>query len=393
MSQHKFFRRTNLADQLAGQVLAAGQPSSASSGVFLSAPRRTGKSTFLREDLRPALEAKGAFVLYVDLWSDKQADPGDLIVGAVRIALSKFDGVLRRLAKKSGLTDVNAGPVTFSLNAIGIGSQLSMSDALAELSDELKRPIVLIIDEAQHSIVSEKGYDALFALKAARDELNSTFHHGLRIVATGSNRDKLAMLRNSKDQAFFGAPLVEFPPLGTDFIEWFCDRTDFGAPLDPEMVWDLFQRASFRPELLGAAADQLRFVFGIEAEQVGNRFAEAVESQITDGETQSLRVLNSLTPLQSAVLRVLASRQQNYAPFTAETMSSYRAVLNAISPDDQLVPDTSNVQQALAALQDKMLVWKERRGIYALEDSATAVLLERHGMLTPVPQETGPAQG
>lgn len=77
MTQDKFFRRTNLADQLAGQVLAAGQPSSAPSGVFLSAPRRTGKSTFLREDLRPALEAKGAFVLYVDLWSDKQADPGD----------------------------------------------------------------------------------------------------------------------------------------------------------------------------------------------------------------------------------------------------------------------------------------------------------------------------
>lgn len=80
---------------------------------------------------------------------------------------------------------------------------------------------VLIVDEAQHAITSELGANALFALKAARDELNSSAHHGLRIVATGSNRDKLAMLRNSKEQAFFGAPLVNFSPLGKDYIEWF----------------------------------------------------------------------------------------------------------------------------------------------------------------------------
>ena len=73
---------------------------------------------------------------------------------------------------------------------------------------------MLIIDEAQHAITTDKGYDALYALKAARDELNSSRHHGLRIVATGSNRDKLAMLRNSKDQAFFGAPLQPFPQIG-----------------------------------------------------------------------------------------------------------------------------------------------------------------------------------
>jgi hypothetical protein len=58
--------------------------------------------------------------------------------------------------------------------------------------------------------------NALFALKAARDELDSSAHHGLRIVATRSHRDKLVMLRNSKEQAFFGAHLLNFPPLGKD---------------------------------------------------------------------------------------------------------------------------------------------------------------------------------
>ncbi len=371
---------------MAEQVLAVDRTSSAASGIFLAAPRRTGKSTFLREDLRPALEAKGAYVLYVDLWSDKQADPGDLIVAAVRAALSSFDGVLRKLARRTGVREVATGPVTFSLETIG-GGQLTMSDALAELSDEIKAPIVLIIDEAQHAIVSQKGYDALFALKAARDELNSSEHFGLRVVATGSNRDKLAMLRNSKEQAFVGAPLVEFPSLDRDFVRWFCDRTQLGAALDAETVWALFEQASYRPEILGAAADRLRFVFGIDPADVGAKFAEAVEEEIRDAELQALRVLNSLTPLQSSVLRVLASRQKHYAPFTAETMSAYRTVLVAMSPDEGLIPDTSNVQQALSALQEKMLVWREGRGVYALEDSATAELLQRHAMLASVPPE------
>ena len=64
---------------------------------------------------------------------------------------------------------------------------------LVALADEIEEVIVLIIDEAQHAITTEAGSAALFSLKAARDELNSTHHHGLRVVCTGSNRDKLAI--------------------------------------------------------------------------------------------------------------------------------------------------------------------------------------------------------
>jgi hypothetical protein len=385
MQHSKYFRRPQLAQQLADQVLATGSLSAASSGVFLAAPRRTGKSTFLREDLRPALEQQGAFVLYVDLWKDRDADPGELIVASVRSALSEFDSVLTKLAQKTGIRGVTAGPVTFALEQVGVGTGVSLSDALAELSDELQQPIVLIIDEAQHAIVSDKGYDALFALKAARDELNSTAHFGLRVIATGSNRDKLAMLRNSKDQAFFGAPLVEFPPLGADYVAWFCERVNLQTSLDPQRVGDLFAKASFRPEILNGSADQLRFNFSVAAADLNDGFAEAVQSQIDEAEGQALRVINALTPLQSSVLRVLAARRDQYAPFTAETMIAYRSVLIDIAPKETVIPDTSNVQQALVALQDKMLVWKERRGVYALEESATAELLLRHGLLKSIP--------
>ena len=60
------FHRTAYAEQMAQQLL---QPSplhmNVRSGVLLSGIRRVGKTTFLRQDLVPALEARGALVMYV----------------------------------------------------------------------------------------------------------------------------------------------------------------------------------------------------------------------------------------------------------------------------------------------------------------------------------------
>lgn len=379
------FHRSALAAAMAKKILGAAPASASGSGLFLAAPRRTGKSTFLREDLRPALESAGALVVYADLWEDRKADPGHVIVAAVRAELAKHKGVVAKLARAAGMDKVSVGGVSFSLDRVGLGAQVSISTALAALSDVIGKTIVLIIDEAQHAITSESGNDALFALKAARDELNSSRHKGLRVVATGSNQDKLAMLRNSKDQAFFGAPLVPFQPLDKDYIEWFCDHVDLPARLDPELVFELFRRAAFRPEMLGAAADALSFDFALRAADVASRFAQAVESQIAASTGETLRVLHSLTPLQSAVLRVLTVAGDAYAPFEADTVARYQQVLDAIAPKAPVVADVSNVQQALSALQEKSLVWRAARGVYALEDSTLAQIMADSGILDQVP--------
>jgi hypothetical protein len=130
----------------------------------------------------------------------------------VRAALGAEEGLLLKAVRKAGLDKVALGGLTFDVSKVGLGTGVILSAALAALSDQLKRTIVLVIDEAQHAVTTPGGNDALFALKAARDEVNSSHHHGLRIVATGSNQAKLAPLRASKDQAFFKAVLQPFPP-------------------------------------------------------------------------------------------------------------------------------------------------------------------------------------
>ena len=376
------FQRPELAERLAKQILVIGVGSAASSGVFLAAPRRTGKSTFVREDLRPALEAKGALVVYADLWANPTADPGNVIVNAIRASLSNNDGVVLRLAKSAGMDKLSVGGVSFDLDRVGLGKDVSLTDALVALSDETQKIIVLVIDEAQHAITTEAGVSALFALKAARDELNSSHHHGLRVVCTGSNRDKLAMLRNSKDQAFFGAPLVNFPMLGRDYIEWFCKEVDLPFQLDPKQVWPLFVEAGHRPEVIGAAADRFRFDFEIDAETGPDKFSEEVQ-RLTDEMNQvQMGVIHSLTPIQSSVLRVMAATKENYAPFEAATMEKYRKAMTlaGLAIDDAKA-DVPGVQQALIALQEKKLVWKAARGVYAIEEQNIIDLLRASGQL------------
>jgi hypothetical protein len=377
-----FYHRPELATRLSKLIMQISVGSSASSGVFLAAPRRTGKSTFAREDLRPALEKAGAIVLYADLWQDLTKDPGLVIVEAIREAVGRNDGFITRLAKASGIDKVAVGGLNFSLDKIGLGKDIDLTTALVALSDESQKLIVLMIDEAQHAITTEAGVAALFALKAARDELNSSRHHGLRIVCTGSNRDKLAMLRNSKDQAFFGASMVPFPTLDQNYIDWLCANIDLPSPLDSAEVFQLFKESGYRPELLGAAADAIRFDFFIDPENVRERFAELVRAQADELNANLKKVIHSLTPIQSAVIRVMGSMGESYAPFEAPTMALYvEALKQAGIAESDIKVEVPGVQQALIALQEKNLVWKASRGVYAVDEHVIVDLLRADGLL------------
>ncbi len=398
MSDARFFHRPELAGRIASRVMSEDPVSAAASGLFLSAPRRTGKSTFLREDLIPELRARGAIVLYADLWKDQKADPGVVITNVVREALSDRAPVLAKLARRLGIEEaINLGALKLSpdklLGAIGLGADISLADALAALSDEAKRTIVLIVDEAQHAMTTENGRAALFALKAARDEINSSAHHGLRIVATGSNQEKLAMLRNSKDQAFFLAPMATLPHLDQRFVAWFCNVFHLDETVDPARIGAIFEKCAFRPEILMAAMENIRNDFSDV--EPSTPLADKIERQamqvLRDGIQEQLRIVHSLTPLQSSVFRVMAVAERDYAPFETQTLEKYRAVLRATAPGETVNVDAASVQSALEGLQSKNLVWKEARGIYAIEDRSIREVLADAGMLDCVPGFSPPA--
>ena len=378
------FHRPALAHELATRLLDPPPASAVGSGLFLAAPRRTGKSTFLVADLAPALETAGARVLYVDLWRDIDRDAAETIVAAVGAALASERGAVRRaVGALAGIESVSAGGVlSVSVRGPdGAAAGVNLTDALLALSDELRRPLVLVIDEAQHAITTEAGARALFALKAARDALNIDRPHGLRIVATGSNRDKLSMLRSSKDQAFFGAPLTTFPPLGRDYVAWFVGRRQLDDVLDIDETTRWFERAGHRPEILSAAADAVLYELGGDRSTLAARLEAAMDAEVRSADEAQMRVVHSLTALQSAVLREMADSGVAFAPFERATMQRYAATLARTAPDSELVPSDANVQSALGSLQRRGLVWRAARGVYALEDSRVADLMREAGLI------------
>lgn len=371
--QPTFYRRPELAKKLAERILTKNPVSAAISGIFIGAPRRTGKTTFMREDLAPQLTAMGAYVIYVDLWEDPKCDPSILISNAFRKELTLHQNAITRIAKGMGIAGLKLGGVDLSIDRLALGKDVTLVQVLAALSDETEKMIVLIVDEAQHAITTDAGTAALTSLRAAREELNLA-HHGLRVVCTGSNSDKLAMLRNSKDQAFFGAAMISFPSLGRDYVEWACGTaTDLPATLDLELANSLFAQSGYRPEYLGAALDALRWDFDLSAENLNQKFANAFNKLLADAETEAKRVLNSLTPLQLAVLKVMANRGADYAPFTTATLKDYSAAMG----DEPTNIDITTAQGALVALQEKGLVWRASRGVYAIEDKTTIDLLQK----------------
>jgi hypothetical protein len=73
-------------------------------------PGRTtayGQSTFLNNDFIPECVQRGWLPVYVDLWSDRDAAPAQLISGAIGTALARFEGALARTAKKAGIDKIN----------------------------------------------------------------------------------------------------------------------------------------------------------------------------------------------------------------------------------------------------------------------------------------------
>ncbi|SER49937.1 hypothetical protein SAMN04244573_03738 [Azotobacter beijerinckii] len=376
------FHRKALAEALV-RDLAGESFADYSSGMFLAAPRRTGKSTFLENDLAPECEARGWLPVYVDLWENREVDPAELIAGAIGRALAEFDSAARKAAKKVGIEKINLLRTLswdFSKPQLPPGTTLAKAlDVLHQVSGQM---IVLIVDEAQHALNSESGINTMFALKAARDHLNrGNRPDGLRLVFTGSSRDKLANLVLKSKQPFYGAHITPFPLLGRDFVEFVTGvwntrlaATNQFSTDDMDYAFGLVGR---RPEMLNALLTEVSVGLG-EASNLAELLRTGALNHQAGVWSDYESAYNDLSPLQQAVLEVMGERvmsKQPFTPFSEQTFIEVNRKLELAGAEANA--STPNVQKALDVLREKELVWKASRGEYALEDSSMAEWLTR----------------
>jgi hypothetical protein len=371
----RHFARTKLAQDTADAMQGKSLFGDAPNGLFLAAPRRTGKSTFLQRDLAPELESRGVAVVYVDLWADQTRDPGSLIAEAIGKVIQANLGWVAKAAKSAHLDSVTvAGALKIDTSKIGRPDGATLTEALQTLVDVAKKPVALIIDEAQHALTSESGETAMTALKSARDTLNGPDQVKLMLVMSGSDRDKLLRLVNTNGAAFYGSTVQRMPELGKDFIDFVVALIEKSspqlAPVDADKLLDTFRRFGARPQFFSDALANALSPLSAGEGRFEDQLLEAAGHRQIEDEAQMESEFMALRPIEQAVLWRLLELQGRFRPYDAEALKFYREKLPVLGqPVAKVTAQTA--QAAVEAIRQRTpaLVWKSARGEYSVDDA------------------------
>jgi hypothetical protein len=366
------FRRPRLASELTGRLLRPGVlDEGLRSGLFLAGMRRTGKTTFLRTDLVPELEAQGAVVIYVDLWSDTRANPAALVQAAVRRTLTELatpsSPLLARLRRVKGLDLGGMGlRFGFQLEELGEAGGATLAEAFRQVVDQCRGDLVLIVDEVQQAISSDDGQQMLLALKAARDAINTrpgTPGHFL-MLGTGSHRALVGELTARRNQAFAGATSLPYPLLDQEYVRHVLERLRReGMERWPSetAAWEAFQALGHRPEEFLRALGQLRSSGSAELtpDQLLPVIAATLRSAAADLE---LRKLEQIGALATAIFdRVAASDGPARGLFSAEAAAAYgKAIGRPVRVEE--------IQPVLNELLAANVLMRQGHGLYGVTD-------------------------
>lgn len=339
------------------------------SGLHLAAPRRTGKSTFLRRDLVPAVLEADKFPIVVDLWEDRSRDPSDILRRRIGQVLDDLKSTVGKALDRSRLRRVSALGFSVGLADLKPFSG-TIPEGLERIGAGVGRDLVLVVDEAQQALVSEGGMNAMFALKAARDAMNQR-QDGPRLflVMTGSHRSKLAELVLGARAPFYGGAVQDFPVLGEDFVRALIARIGEARKVkisleDGIAAFDILMN---RPEAFMQALRDEIFEAALSGAAINlTRRAEGVQSALW---TSLEAELEGLSRVQRALMEALLEHGEGFSPFSAQALEDVARRTGGSGVTK------STVQHAMRVLVEKELVWQPGAGRYAVDNQD---MLEMH---------------
>ncbi|OZI38101.1 hypothetical protein CAL29_07090 [Bordetella genomosp. 10] len=336
------------------------------SSLTIFAPRRTGKTAFLRHDLTPAAQEAGYLVVYVDLWQTRQT-PGAALLHSLETAQapSMLAGKLKSRLTPSikaikGKASMGPGAVEGSIE-LGDAKAKDATEMALRLDDLLGRltaiqPILLLIDEAQSLGRSGEGEDVARALRTALTKYSKS----LRLVFTGSSRTQLGHVFTDTRAPLYSAahPLQDFPLLDDGFVAFVVDKfsASTGRTLDVDRSRVAFEQFHRRPEPLLEVAVTLMM-------QPGMDFDDAVALQLeklAKAENHA-STWERLSALERLLIKEFA-RNPAAKPFTRSALAAFNKQLGVETLG------TSQLQKALGRLDEKDIVSKSPRGVYEFEN-------------------------
>lgn len=256
-------------------------------GLFLAGAHGIGKTSFLQNDLIPALEQEGALVISAELGAGSPfVTPQMKALRAIRRALRQIKD---QTAIKTACTQTPSESLLlpFDPDDVGKSDGTTLCYAFWQGIDRLGRNIFLILDDVDLLNRTPAGEGFLRSLKAARDAVNLRCENEkgtyLLIIGVGSHRASVQAMTSKPSRAFFGADREVFPTIDDGFVSEALAVTCFPADaVQTKRLLQAFDELGRRPrDFVEVLAESVNIASLSDAESLEHVFETALEARVT----------------------------------------------------------------------------------------------------------------
>lgn len=339
--------------ELAKQVLGMFDTGLASSLTFF-APRRMGKTEFLRKDITPLAVEQGWRVFYFSFLDAGEQSESQFIQALQEFA--KQDNVLKqagKLLKKLGSVSTEVAGVKAEVN---LAEEQAVSSNLLSIIKMLynqDKPVLLLLDEIQ-ALAGIRHKSTIAGLRTALDMHKDR----IKVIFTGSSREGLRQMFSASNAPFFHyGQNLNFPELTREFTDHLAQAffVSTQRSLDKDSLWQTFLDLQRNPQLARSLVERLALQPMLTID-----FAKGQLIEDTTGYRDFAGLWESLKPLEKLLLQAIA---QGQSELYGTAFRRYLA--EQIGIDDVAV---SSVQSALRSLSNRQQVFKSDNQGYQVED-------------------------
>ncbi|MDR2208456.1 MAG: hypothetical protein LBE22_05735, partial [Azoarcus sp.] len=262
------FARTALAEQVIGMF-----DSGLSSALTFFAPRRMGKTEFLRKDITPVAEARGWCVFYFS-FLDADSETAMAFIDALT-AFSRGESWLARAGKMLGrVSKVSGGAAGVQAGVeIRYGAQENIKGVIHRLATEHDK-VLLLLDEVQ-ALAKPAHTPVVAALRTALDMHKDQ----VKAIFTGSSREGLRRMFSQANAPFFHfGQNLPFPQLDQAFTNHLADVFEHitRRKLGKHALWQAFVDMGHVPQLCRALVERITLNQGLSLEQAQHALMQEV---------------------------------------------------------------------------------------------------------------------
>lgn len=322
-----------------------------------------GKTEFLRRDLMPSAVEHGYLTAYTNLW-DNRISPETALVAALSDALepkgaaamlSRLRAPVKKMKASAKIPGGFEGSLEAELEKAGVDRTAALHEVLKQL-DRTKKPLLLVIDEAQ-VLAGADHSDFAHALRAALDIRKDR----VKVIFAGSSETTLrAMFARASEPFFNWAPLEPFPLLGDEFVAFTVKLLNSMArqKLTLEQGMRAFDELHRTPEFFKRFIERYMLY-----QPQGDVAALAYTKASVFSDEHSLAHWRKLKPADRAILYLLARGESDL--HSSATLEKLGTMLGK--------PATRNTTaHALRRLLADNVVTRLAMGDYRIEDEAFA---------------------